>query len=166
MELDSINMQFEVYDRENNINGIDQLDMKLDSQSYDEPNRSQIVECAINICLNLYGVKITKGEDKIIFDYLTRFPHISSVLVLAASLARDGFGNKAKMDLGIYKDELYKTEFLKLYVRQRIYDKNVLNRIKHIRKQYLNEFENIGTKETGWFLLTTDFNKLSDENEL
>jgi hypothetical protein len=168
MDLDSINMQLESHDKEENVHDIQQLDMELDSASNLEPyaSRTRTIECSLNICINLFDVKINEKSINKIYDYLIKFPYISNVLLIAAHFTRIGFGNRVNLYLDYYQSRECGGEFIKLYVRQHQYDKDIIKKIRRIRELYINKFDEFGNEDNGWFLLTTDFNKVRDDDEI
>jgi hypothetical protein len=86
-------------------------------------------------------------------DYLFRYPDILEILPTVCELTRQRFDLQTQLSLEVYNDPEIEDEYLTLYVRQKKYDNEIMNKIKEIRKNY----EKFLIERKGWFLVTTDF---------
>lgn len=86
-------------------------------------------------------------------DYLYFYPELMELIKYVVGSVWDQFGSGIQLSLEMYKDQESQYERLTMYVRQYIYNENLMETIKKIRKDYHQMFPEI----RGRFLLTTDF---------
>jgi hypothetical protein len=89
-------------------------------------------------------------------QYLYRYPDMTGLLICVVGLINARFDFNTKLYLNIYQDQETRYEDLILYIRQRVYDANIMKMIKNIRREYRRLFP----RTRGRFLLTTDFRLL------
>jgi hypothetical protein len=98
-------------------------------------------------------LKIKISSPSKVKQYLYNYSELIELLEYVAGAARDHFGSSSQLFLDIYQDQEAQYERLTLYIRQYIYEENIMTLIKKIRKDYHLRFPEI----RGRFLLTTDF---------
>lgn len=86
-------------------------------------------------------------------DYLYRNPELVELLQYVVNLVYIHFDSDMQLSLEIYHDKETQYESLTLYIRQYVYDENIIKMIKEIRREYRQVFP----ETRGRFLLTTDF---------
>jgi hypothetical protein len=86
-------------------------------------------------------------------DYIERHADLADLLPLACLSARSEFGNEAELSLEVYRDPEIADEYLTLYVRQAVYDRQVMVRIERVRARYRDKLSD----RSGWLHVTTDF---------
>ena len=88
--------------------------------------------------------------------YLNQFPEISGVLSESCQLTRELFERTTQLSLEMYEDPESDDRHPVLYVRQKDYEKNILEKIDGISEQ----LDPMLKVTEGWFLITTDFANL------
>jgi hypothetical protein len=101
--------------------------------------------------LALMQVAIPNPEE--VRDYLCHYPDIIELVKFACEETRSRFSSSTQLSLELYCDPEIDDEYLTIYVRQKEYDKNIMDEIEKIRSIYCDELAD----KTGYFLLTTDF---------
>lgn len=86
-------------------------------------------------------------------DYLIRYPDLTSILPFVCKIAREQVGIYSELSLELYRDPEIEDEYLTLYVRERQYDEDILDKIEDVRKRY----EEMLMGRSGWLIVTTDF---------
>ena len=86
-------------------------------------------------------------------DYLRQYPDIIDLVEFACDETRDRFVLPTQLSLELYRDPEIDDEYLTLYIRQKEYEKNIMDKIEEIQSTYIDEIAD----KTGYFLLTTDF---------
>lgn len=89
-----------------------------------------------------------------VHDYLTRYPDIIAAIPSVCKAAQQKFHDHAKLYLEVYHDPEIEDDYLALYVRQNIYQDDLLDVIEEISKSSL--YEQL-VDRTGWLTVTTDF---------
>lgn len=101
--------------------------------------------------LNLYlNILIPSPEETL--DYLLRYQDIFYLVLYGCNLTYWRFIDQAQLSLEV-KYPCTENEYLALYVRQKIYDSDILEQISTTCEVFEQGFK---TKE-GWFIITTDF---------
>lgn len=85
--------------------------------------------------------------------YLGSHEDLMEVVSLASRCAREEFGDRAELSLELYHDPEIADEYLTLYVRLPVYDKQLLSRLDDVRSRY----RDLLADRSGWFHVTTDF---------
>jgi hypothetical protein len=90
------------------------------------------------------------GEVK---SYLQGHPDLAELLVPICRQIRDVLGHQAELSLEVYRDPECSDHYLTLFVRQRVYEPDLLARIEQVSSR----FEEQLSERSGWLLVTTDF---------
>jgi hypothetical protein len=85
--------------------------------------------------------------------YLLRYPEMVSLTFGVANAVLDRFAGTAELSLEVYRDPEIGDEYLTLFVRQRKYDEDIIEKIDQLSAEYQVAFH----RTAGWLLLTTDF---------
>lgn len=85
--------------------------------------------------------------------YLHRYDDMLDLVLGVCHLTRGCFPPSTELSLEVYHDPEIEDEYLTLYVRQKDYERDILEKIKAILSGY---GERLADK-SGWFLVTTDF---------
>lgn len=108
---------------------------------------------------NALGMLMSKGivipEPAIIIDYLSEYPEMIDLMSSACMKAKEMFDEDTQLCLEYYSDHEIDDGHLTLYVRQTKYDEHILDIIDDIRAAYEYEL----SSKSGWFHITTDFQK-------
>jgi hypothetical protein len=87
-------------------------------------------------------------------NYLIRHLDLTELILPVCQTARARFENRAKFYLEVYRDPEIDDEYLALYIRQKVYEDDVLKVIREISRESL--YRGLEGKK-GWFTITTDF---------
>jgi hypothetical protein len=96
-------------------------------------------------------VKVPEPAD--VLGYLASHRDMTPLLPLICARVRMEFGSQAELLLRVYRDPEIHDEYLALYVRQRPYDAQLMERLDSICEQFEKEL----SESSGWLLLTSDF---------
>ncbi len=96
-------------------------------------------------------IKLPKRNE--VEDYLSEHAGLRSILGPVCQRMRSEFGPHAELSLIVYRDPEIQDRYLTLYVRQRKYDSNIIDRIEQISA----EFEAGVSASSGHLLISTDF---------
>lgn len=97
--------------------------------------------------------KILVGNQSELTDYLKKYPDLIQVVRLACEKAREEFQFPDQLFLDMFYDPESDDKYPTLYVRQKVYDKDILDRIDVVSEK----FDTLLASNKGWFLITTDF---------
>ena len=86
-------------------------------------------------------------------EYLVDYPGLLDILPNICKSAHNEFSKDAQLSLEIYSDPEIDYRYITIYVRQKEYTKNILERIRGVRTEYSSML----AKERGRILITTDF---------
>lgn len=86
-------------------------------------------------------------------DYLSRYSGIRDLLPSVCESALRHVPNNSQLSLEVYRDPEIDDEYLTLYIRQRDYDKRIMDIIEEISADYVGQLADV----SGWLLVTTDF---------
>lgn len=117
--------------------------------SFDDPLQ---IERTISI-LRTKGISVP--EPQIIIDFLSSCPDMINLLLKVSLDARVIFNEDTQISVELYVDPEINDEILTLYVRQNIYEGDILDNIENFRSKY--EFEI--SQRSEWLHITTDFRK-------
>ncbi len=98
-------------------------------------------------------------DENTVKEYLYQHPSLVDVVSIACHSATQKFNN-SELTLELYHDPENNDEFLVLFVRQPEYQENIFGSIESIRNDYQDRLVN----SSGYFLLTTDFQKPKYKN--
>jgi hypothetical protein len=98
--------------------------------------------------------QVTVSQPAEVLNYLTRHLDMTELILPVCKMARTRFENRAEFYLEVYRDPEIDDEYLALYVRQKVYDDDVLKMIREISRESL--YRGLEGKK-GWFTITTDF---------
>ncbi len=87
-------------------------------------------------------------------NYLIQHLDLMELILPVCKTAMARFENRAKFYLEVYRDPEIDDEYLALYIRQKVYDDDVLKVIREISRESL--YQGLVSKK-GWFTVTTDF---------
>ena len=108
---------------------------------------------------NTLGMLMSKGivipKPAIIIDYLSEYPEMIDLMSSACMKAKETFDEDTELSLEYYSDPEIDDGYVTLYVRQAKYDEHILDIIDDIRTAYEYEL----SSKSGWFHITTDFQK-------
>jgi hypothetical protein len=97
------------------------------------------------------GVQIPHPEE--VREHLLIFQSLADKVVEACNRCLSHFSKSAQLSLEIYRDPELGFDSLKLYIRQTIYEPDILEQIDMLREPYLPLISN----KVGSFHITTDF---------
>lgn len=92
-------------------------------------------------------------DHKNIVEYLKEFTDLTQVIQLAGEKTREEFAIPDQLSLEMFLDPESDDKYPTLYVRQEIYDEDIMDRIEKVSET----FESLLGRSEGWFLITTDF---------
>jgi len=101
----------------------------------------------------LSSIQVAVPNPEEVCDYLSRYPDIIELVMLACEETRSRFLLSTQLSLELYRDPEIDDQYLTLYVRQNKYEENIMDKIEEIRLPYSDELAD----KTGYLLLTTDF---------
>ena len=101
----------------------------------------------------LASIQVIVPNPEEVCDYLSRYPDIIELVMLACEETRSRFLLSTQLSLELYRDPEIDDQYLTLYVRQSKYEENIMDKIEEIRLPYSDELAD----KTGYLLLTTDF---------
>ena len=93
-------------------------------------------------------------------DYLLDHPDMIETVGSVCRKASSRFQNDTQLSLEVYHDPEIVDEYLTLYLRQKVYDDAILDRIE----QVCGECEGELAGGSGWMLVTTDFRTPESSN--
>jgi hypothetical protein len=102
--------------------------------------------------LSLRNMSIIINHPEDIRDYLINH-NLEWLLLPICQKAKALFQENAKLYLEVYHDPEVKDKYLTLYIRQDNYYKDILEIIEELSE----DFEELISDTSGWFLITTDF---------
>lgn len=97
--------------------------------------------------------RILVGDQSELTDYLKEYPDLIQVVRLACEKAGEEFEFPDQLFLDMFYDPESDDKYPTLYVRQEVYDENIMDRIEKVSET----FESLLERSEGWFLITTDF---------
>ncbi len=137
----------------------------LPEEDYNDPETSktitflqstdQSISISIQIektLLSLRNMSIIINHPEDIRDYLINH-NLESLLLPICQKAKALFKDNAKLYLEVYHDPEVEDKYLTLYIRQDNYYKDILEIIEELSE----DFEELISGTSGWFLITTDF---------
>jgi hypothetical protein len=89
-----------------------------------------------------------------VLQYLSLYPDLTAQLPSYWRVAARAGGDAAQLSLELYRDPEIDDEHLVIYIRQELYQDNLIDRIDEAYNALLTE-ANYGT--SGWIHVTTDF---------
>lgn len=98
--------------------------------------------------------QVTVSQPTEVRNYLIRHPDLTELILPVCKMAMARFENCARFYLEVYHDPEIDDEYLALYVRQKVYDDDVLKVIREVSRESL--YRGLEGKK-GWFTITTDF---------
>jgi hypothetical protein len=101
----------------------------------------------------LASIQVVVPNPEEVCDYLSRYPDIIELVMLACEETRSRFLLSTQLSLELYRDPEIDDQYLTLYVRQKKYEKNIMDIIEEIQSIYIDKL----VDKIGYFLLTTDF---------
>ena len=101
----------------------------------------------------LASIQVIVPNPEEVCDYLSRYPDIIELVMLACEETRNRFSLTTQLSIERYSDPEIDDEYLTLYVRQKEYDESIMDVIEEIWSTYDDE---LSTKQ-GDFFVTTDF---------
>jgi hypothetical protein len=101
----------------------------------------------------LASIQVIVPNPEEVQNYLSRYPDIIELVMLACEETRNRFLLPTQLSLELYRDPEIDDQYLTLYVRQKKYEKDIMDKIEEIRLPYSDEL----VDKTGYLLLTTDF---------
>jgi hypothetical protein len=101
----------------------------------------------------LASIQVIVPNPEEVCDYLSRYPDIIELVMLACEETRNRFLLSTQLSLELYRDPEIDDEYLTLYVRQKEYEKDIMDKIEEIRLSYSDDLAD----KTSYLLLTTDF---------
>ena len=102
---------------------------------------------------HLASIQVIVPNPEEVCDYLSCYPDIIELVIFACEETRSRFLLPTQLSLELYRDPEIDDQYLTLYVRQKKYEKNIMDIIEEIRLIYCDELAD----KKGYFLLTTDF---------
>ena len=116
--------------------------------------QNDLVEQKISrIFKDFQSKKILVGRQSELTDYLKEYPDLTQVIQLACEKAREEFVIPDQLSLEIFFDPESDDKYPTLYVRQEVYNEDIMDRIEKVSET----FESFLEKSESWFLVTTDF---------
>lgn len=100
-------------------------------------------------------LKIKIPHEQEIWGQLVEIPQMAIQLSEACRLSRDEFPD-SELSLEMFYDPESEDQYPILYIRQQVYEKDIMSRIENI----MEEFEWYFVTNMGWFLITTDFQSI------
>lgn len=97
--------------------------------------------------------------DKVL-KYLLEHPDMVDPVTSICAETHRQFGANSEISLELYNDPEFDDAHLKLYIRQAIYDKNIMTEIENIRVKHSGMLADL----SGWLHITTDFRPLRLKN--
>lgn len=101
--------------------------------------------------LALMKILIPKPDE--IKYYLSQYPDIIDLIQCVCYETRNRFKLPTQISLELYSDPEINDQYLTIYIRQKEYEKDIMDKIEEIWTLYCNKL----TEKSGYFLLTTDF---------
>jgi hypothetical protein len=100
-----------------------------------------------------YFENISTPDAGALYRFLVEHQDMMEIIVFSCSEAFKKFSHNSKLSLEICYDE--SEEYLALMVRQKTYQKTLMKMIDEISEK----FEDLLVSRSGWFMITTDFNR-------
>lgn len=100
------------------------------------------------------GIAIPNPADLV--AYVNHYPGMLRPLVLISAQVAGAFPRDASLSLELHRDREIDDEYLALYVRQRDYAPDILDRIEHLSAELQPLLDALGTND-GRLLVITDF---------
>jgi len=97
-----------------------------------ESSAPSFAASSTNCLPDLTGPNVITINHKEVEQYLAFHPDLRSVLGPICSMAREAFGEKAELELKLYRDPEMEDEYLTLYVRQVRYEADIMDRIETV----------------------------------
>ncbi len=97
------------------------------------------------------GFRFTHPER--VIDYLLKHRGIYEITLYACILTEEKFGSHAQLSLEVYQDPEIDDQYLTIYVRQKEYEPDIIDKIDTICEEYESALDG----EQGYILVTTDF---------
>lgn len=101
----------------------------------------------------LASIQVIVPNPEEVQNYLSRYPDIIELVMLACEETRNRFLLPTQLSLELYRDPEIDDQYLTLYVRQKKYEKDIMDKIEEIRLSYSDDLAD----KTSYLLLTTDF---------
>ncbi len=101
--------------------------------------------------LSLLGIRIPNPDE--VQHYFVLHPDMIDSVRAMCKAAIEEFGDKDELSLEVFRDPESDDKYLTLYIRQHVYDEDILDRIERVSER----FDEDATERSGWFLMTTDF---------
>ncbi|MDQ1327484.1 MAG: hypothetical protein QG641_765, partial [Candidatus Poribacteria bacterium] len=98
----------------------------------------------------LASIQVIAPNPEEVCDYLSHYPDIIELVMLACEETRSRFSLPTQLSLELYRDPEIDDKYLTLYVLQSKYEDNFLDKIEDIRFPYSDEL----VDKKGYFLLT------------
>ncbi len=90
-----------------------------------------------------------------VLGYARRHADLAALLPGIAAPVREFFGPDVELSLELYKDPEINDRYLTLYLRQQIFDPDLIDRIDEFRPRFYDELNQV----SGHLLITTDYRK-------
>jgi hypothetical protein len=103
--------------------------------------------------LRNYPVNIKFTQFGKVFEYLLQYPNLSKLIKETCIDARAEFGPEAQLSLDFEQDPEFDQPSLTLYIRQKKYADDIMDRIDLFRSRFTDEI----VKSSGDYFITTDF---------
>lgn len=129
------------------------LTIELENSRNSEYMKSFLSLQATSDSVPEYFDNITTPDAGALYRFLIEHQDLFDIIVFSCDEAFKKFSHESKLSLEISFDESEK--YLALMVRQKTYQKNIVKMIDEISEK----FEDLLISRSGWFMITTDFNR-------
>jgi len=99
-------------------------------------------------------------DRKAVRAYLKRHAALAANLPAVCEATREEFGSEAELSLELYRDPEIRDQYLTLYVRLQVYDRDTMGRIDRVSERFARRLG----RAPGYLLLTTDFRPPREAN--
>lgn len=127
---------------------------KLAPYSLVDVDKSSDITTEIETLLNLLvSKKIIIPKPAEIRRYLMIYTDMIHIILPICAIINEKLNVPAQVSLEVYKDPEIKDEHLVIYIRQAVYDDEIMNIIDEISE----ECDGLLHNKSGWLIITTDF---------
>jgi len=123
----------------------------LDNNDFSSSSYYNSIESSFLLLKNYLGIKFPDSGD--VIEYITQHPAIYDVTLYGCLRTREEFYTDSEISLELYKCPESSDKYLTIYVRQDNYTDDIIERMDKI----CDEYEDALTGQSGWLLLTTDY---------